>query len=232
MKPQPDHLHVFTTSGKSEYHAMIYCGENKDDIEVKAPYAVGDILWVRETFVVESNFNLDSESAYPPPFSDGRPISRHDNPLYGAYWEQCHYRATDKAPELCYDDCDEPCCRWKPSIHMPRWAARLFLEVTNVRAQRVQEITEADIAREGFRFVFNDPMCYPAEYYFKQTWNSIYGQWKKRIDKETGAIWYECYPWSERDIPDYPKGVCPADCVAYPNPWVFANTFKQIEAPK
>lgn len=39
---------------------------------------------------------------------------------------------------------------WRPSIHMPRWATRLFLIVDDVRVQRVQEISEADAVAEGF----------------------------------------------------------------------------------
>lgn len=39
--------------------------------------------------------------------------------------------------------------KWKPSIHMPKKAARLFLRVTNVRAERLQDITIEDILREG-----------------------------------------------------------------------------------
>lgn len=118
----------------------------------KCPYGkVGDRLWVRETFVVESNFNLDSEENYPPPFRDGRPIKHVDNDEYGEYWEQCHYRATDPKPELVNTNTDEECV-WKPSIFMPRWASRINLEIVSVCVERVQDISEEDAKAEGINF--------------------------------------------------------------------------------
>lgn len=114
------------------------------------PYGLpGDVLWVRETFVVETNQGFDSESVYRPPFKDGRPIRRCGNEDYGTWWEQCHYRATDPEPELTYEDEDGPAAHWKSSIHMPRWAARIFLRIKSVRVERVQDISEADARAEG-----------------------------------------------------------------------------------
>lgn len=47
--------------------------------------------------------------------------------------------------QACYDD-----AKWRSSIHMPREAARLFLRVTDVRVERLQDISEEDVVKEGF----------------------------------------------------------------------------------
>lgn len=119
----------------------------------RCPYGQpGDRLWVRETFTIETNFNLDPCE---PPFNDGRPVKWTDSEAWGQYWEQCHYKATDSAPDLVHEDdcrkCEDNgyCNSWKPSIHMPHWASRITLEITKVRVERVQEISEEDAKAEG-----------------------------------------------------------------------------------
>lgn len=85
-----------------------------------APWQPGDRLWVRETFAMISDWTVvDPDVGMP------------DGYIYRADWEW------EEHP------------KWKPSIFMPRAASRITLEVTSVRVERVQDITEDDAISEG-----------------------------------------------------------------------------------
>ena len=75
--------------------------------------------------------------------------------------------------------------RWRPSIHMPRWASRLTLEVTEVRVQRLQEISEEDALAEGIPPRTDDHVL--AVPRFRTLWESINGE-------RPGCSW-ESNPW-------------------------------------
>lgn len=79
--------------------------------------------------------------------------------------------------------------RWRPSIHMPRWASRILLEITDVRVERLNAISQEDAQAEGleltgWRPTYSDPdsggeALTPYDN-FAQLWESIYGEesWK------------------------------------------------------
>jgi len=106
----------------------------------------GDRLWVRETHTFETCREI---GWHEPPFNDGRPLRVTDDPDWGKFWDQPHYRATDPTPDLAYDDLDEAACRWRPSIHMPRWASRTTLVVTETRMERLQDVDVDAAKAEG-----------------------------------------------------------------------------------
>lgn len=71
------------------------------------------------------------------------------------------------------------CARWQPSIHMPRAASRITLEVTGVRVERLQDISEGDAIAEGCSIDGESPsglyVANNARSAFCRLWQSIYG---------------------------------------------------------
>lgn len=123
---------------------------------------VGDRIWVRETYQGPL-FDYEHMKAY---LEDS---SEFEKP------EFCVYRADGKpAPEF-YDADDNLHCCWRPSIHMPRWASRILLEITDVRVERLNDISECDAKAEGAP----TECCVIGDKHFlgfRSLWKSIYGE--------------------------------------------------------
>jgi hypothetical protein len=85
------------------------------------------------------------------------------------------YRYIYKASDILSDECTS----WRPSIHMPRKAARIHLKVTDVRVERIREIKPEDCMKEGVNPSINPIYDTRQSYYagFKELWENIYHNW-------------------------------------------------------
>lgn len=170
----------FNDSHRIQLHGKQWHIEDTDVVN-RCPFGIpGDRLWVRETFV----------------------LTQFDKPVYKA-------DSTDKDGYFWSSIAADPKgVKWRPSIFMPRWASRITLEITNVRVERLDEITDDDAIKEGvervgktrdgfsplYKNYFVDCPDRSAKYSFSTLWRKING--KK-------------YPWES-------------------NPWVWVIEFKKI----
>ena len=131
--------------------------------------AVGDRIWVRETFCTVDDTQ----------YGGGKWVDYRATPKF----EASHPAGWDCAPN------DAEALKWRPSIHMPRWASRILLEITDVRVERLNAISQEDAQAEGmeltgWRPTYSDPdsggeVMTPYDN-FAELWSSIYGDesWK------------------------------------------------------
>ncbi|AUX87028.1 hypothetical protein C3F34_13965 [Acinetobacter sp. ACNIH2] len=151
ISPQPS-----LVMGEGKHSTYAYRGgmyaldlyASNSNILSKCPFGkIGDRLWVRETFRL-----FDSEECPHADFPCGCPS-----------WGTPLYRASH--------DCGDG-EKWTPSIHMPRSASRILLEITKIRVERLQDISESDYLKEG---VGSPILRYCKKPKFMQLWESING---------------------------------------------------------
>lgn len=143
--------------------------------KIRANYIKGDIMWVRETWRYCKDLNGICFKASP-----------HEADNCKKFASICEHSPT-----------------WKPSIHMRREAARIFLRVTDVRAERLQDITGKDVMSEGV-----NPVWYNGE--------------PVRWENEQRAAYHKL--WDSLNA----KRSFGWDA----NPWVWVYTFEKEEPPK
>lgn len=145
LKPQPGDLDRPFQVDDGSWHVTDSQGAHMSPLRL--PYAPGGRLWVREACATWIGSIQDAV-----------------------------YKATESAEEWAklQHDARMGCWKMRSPIHMPRWASRITLTVTDVRVQRLQKITEADAKAEG---------CPPAIEFphnkrraFENLWNNLHGR--------------------------------------------------------
>ncbi|HGW5845088.1 TPA: hypothetical protein ACNIPC_002551 [Klebsiella pneumoniae] len=145
----------------------------------------GDRVWVRETWGVVSH-ELDEDGRIQQ-WTPNRPATAiHEMPFGNGYYSGHAIYAADGDFTWGDDDGyeDGRSC-WKPSIHMPKAASRILLEITDVRVERLNSIHDVDAMREGIQNLttcshadFGIPGVVNAQHpvrAFQLLWESIYG---------------------------------------------------------
>lgn len=216
IKPQPQGY--FEVSEEPLY---IYDTDGKQG-KITPPYQPGDILYVRETWRVGAWDIFNQMIAFD--YKDGtcgELTYIHDRELFDRLVNQsrndarqakCEYNGAD----FVWEKGKSP-CRWHPSIHMPKEAARIWLKVTDVRVERLNEINEDGALREGAQGIrcdhvalgehgctdcMNTGWLEPPQVEFMQIWNSTIK--KSDLDR---------YGWDA-------------------NPWVWVIEFERCEKPE
>ncbi|MDF1516258.1 MAG: hypothetical protein P1S60_20780 [Anaerolineae bacterium] len=159
VKPQPPAHHWDTLPGYQRRVSLLECSDGRiharfqdsipqnidEPVWRKCPYGKpGDWLWVRETWAEAFNLTHDIDQETPMYRADyiaGKVINIHGSEV-----------------------------RWKPSIYMPRWASRVTLEITGIRVENLQDISDADSRAEGCA-----TSATAARSQFRDLWDSING---------------------------------------------------------
>jgi hypothetical protein len=171
---------------------------------------VGERLWVRETWGVVSN-DWDDDGRLIDWVPD-RPATEIDEMPFGQGYYSGHViYAADGDYEWAGDDDGggEPRSAWHPSIHMPRAACRILLEIVSVRVERLQDISEGDCLAEGIRAIRHEG---DGTYYHYDHTHADPGNW---CDADTAyqQLWESINGAGSWDA----------------NPWVWVLEFKRVQ---
>ena len=202
--------------GQQQIYARSGPEDFGDPTPIRCPYGQpGDLLWVRETWAVlwdehDPDWEQDETVWDVPHHIEYRADSES---LYPGDWSVEDAKGNPEAP------------KWCPSIHMPKAAARIWLRITDIRAERVQDISPADCKAEGIVKQLDWVSSNLLKAY-QELWDSI--NKKPKLSKRnpwTRALehCYVSYPWEDiqetrqhRGLPWYVIG----------NPYVWAISYE------
>lgn len=203
IKPQPDAwvstIPYKLTDKKPHKNKSIWVEDDGSKYEpVESRYKKGDILWVRETWFPTRYDYIDMLKRGITHFIKYKADGNYDPKI------DCVGRS------------------WKPSIHMPKLVCRIFLEVTDVRVERLQDISEKDAKAEGIQFYFEEM--------FQE---NRYRDYDKKLQAGYGDHAVDYPTWRDpissfKSLWQSINGEESWDA----NPWVWVYEFKQVEKPE
>jgi hypothetical protein len=178
-------------------------------------FQLGDILYARETWRLVS-WNWDNAEVVIE-FKDGETVCFDIISEEQTQWlireveflirKEIYVSIDDDTEEMDWSGKPNP---WKPSIHLPKYCSRIFLQVTDVRAERLQDISQEDCKAEGVWPAPHRPAsegCTP---------------------HENNSIMQDCYKCAFKTLWNSINAKkCPWDS----NPWVWVYSFKKIQKP-
>lgn len=168
-------------------------GKGTSFMGLKSPYGkIGDILWVRERFCI-----VDSDMKHK---ETGMPY---------AYYAGTDSEGLEVAKEYGF--------KWRPSMHMPKEAARIFLRVTNIRVERLFEISEKDAIAEGIECKIVENMKEYRAYLVKDS-EHVFG--KNSYPDTPQCSFLEL--WEKINGKESVNS----------NPWVWVIEFERVEKPE
>ena len=203
VKPQPGSNGMVKMAEQSSYPG--YWAYVDSERVIKPPYQSGDVLYVRETWqfipCIDCRLNENGRcNDLPVVYDDGDSIGE------GCFVSRADYPETDRIS-------------WRPSIHMPREAARIFQRVTGVGVERLREITTIAAQKEGQPECTGDIMmcggpdsCLDCEASYQNAIRWFSGVWDSTIPKHQNKFKRHPYQWDD-------------------NPWVWVIAFERVEAP-
>jgi hypothetical protein len=159
-------------------------GDPGSEHQIPSPYAVGDTLWVKETW------RLPDEVDHLSPSEFGARLASRSFAGNRRDIAPVRYEADNAVTPAWEPWCRAGACvsgKTRVSIHMPRWASRLTLRVTDVRVERLGDISDADVDAEGavhwWRTVDGDPDLAP-RYVWEHLWGHVHGDGAWERDRE------------------------------------------------
>lgn len=251
MKHQPEVIAGDWWVEKSRGGGYWHWDNAQDRIMAECPYGKpGDLAVVREAvgcndeYPVQQSMQLFRERGAGLP---NGPLA----PQQLEFWQKyVVYRASTPEPPYLV-------AGWRSPLHMPRWAARIVRPITEIRIERVAEISERDAIAEGVEPIpsSNGPHHFRVEvtkggkcigYYNQPTaqgcyqflWNSINAKPKPRYGREGGKkiiTHYEAFPWSLEDFDAMFSGARVAGTwkgkplTVHANPFVWCISFERVE---